>query len=393
MAHHSLTLYRRHTSTCAHRFKKDHRVHERDRKQCGCPIQAQGILGSGIKVRNASTGTNSFSEAHQIANLWEEWGSSEPPADVLRQRVRDAEASKATTVQDAVESFLTKKRNERKDADLTQSQQLLTLRLLPWCEAKGFKWIQELDSKGTIAEFRHSWKNENPTKNRKLAEGEAIPSIPLGASTSGRLLTSLREFLDHCVAHNWHSKNWAAKEHLKVVVKGEPKEPFTLEEEHALYEACQFITDGKGFKAKRTGQQNAKENLAMLKLMRHTGLRISDAVTIRRSELIVYEGRRALQKITKKNNKLVTVPVPSELTAMLDALPNKREDYLFLGGDGFGKLTTAITNWEGRISSVVAIAKERNPKLFTVPKSPNHGWRLPFSTRLLEKGMSVRNVA
>jgi len=52
------------------------------------------------------------SEAHKVAALWWQWGTIEPPADVVRQ-ISILEGQTATKVPDAVAEFLKKKRNEK----------------------------------------------------------------------------------------------------------------------------------------------------------------------------------------------------------------------------------------------------------------------------------------
>ena len=76
-------------------------------------------------------------------------------------------------------------------------------------------------------QFRRSWKNENPHRNRKLAKRET-GSVPLGRGTALRIIADLRMFLKHCVSREWLSENWASRDHgMAGDSRIEPKEPFS----------------------------------------------------------------------------------------------------------------------------------------------------------------------
>ena len=137
---------------------------------------------------------------------------------------------------------------------LRQFRQLLEKRLLPFANSKGIRYIQQMDNAEIWSEFRNSWKNLNPLRNRKPNPGEKIQARPLAPHTARRLVEQLREFIRLCISREWLSENWASSRHgLKVETSVEPKEPFSDEELQAIYAATELISDGHGFRLKRMG--------------------------------------------------------------------------------------------------------------------------------------------
>jgi hypothetical protein len=107
--------------------------------------------------------------------------------------------------------------------------------------------------------------------------------------TARRLVEQLREFIRLCISREWLSENWASSRHgMKVDTSVEPKEPFSDEELQAICSRTEFVSDGHGFRTKRMGQQNARELLVFVWVLRYTSLRISDAVMLERNQLVSF---------------------------------------------------------------------------------------------------------
>ena len=87
--------------------------------------------------------------------------------------------------------------------------------------------------------------------------------------------------------------------------------------------------------AERHGQPR---NLAILQLLRHTGLRVSELCNLRLDDLTISERRGSLLVRSGKGDKDRTVPLNNDVrravTAYLDARPLVDDDHLFVGQRG-----------------------------------------------------------
>ena len=113
-------------------------------------------------------------EAQQVARQWEEWGQLTQPAT--------AESNEFVTVQYAVESFLTSQGPRGRNVEprtFNTFAVLLNQRLLPYCAANGYMYMREFDNLDVTTKFTESWKNLQPTRNRKNATTPAEP-VALG---------------------------------------------------------------------------------------------------------------------------------------------------------------------------------------------------------------------
>jgi site-specific recombinase XerD len=95
---------------------------------------------------------------------------------------------------------------------------------------------------------------------------------PISAMTWTKELAILRNFFGFCVSRKWAYSN-PAREVKSPKVKPKPKEPYTEEEVTQILLACDQL--GRG-------SYERSRALAMVLLLRYTGLRISDVATLAR---------------------------------------------------------------------------------------------------------------
>jgi integrase len=197
----------------------------------------------------------------------------------------------------------------------------------------------------------------------------------LAPTTSAKELTILRLFLSFCLERKWITENPAKK--IKPPRNIKPKEvvPYEPNEIIRMLAAC----DGIG--------NSAYERLrarALLLLMRFTGLRVSDAITLRKDR--IKNGRIFLH--TKKTGGMVFLPVPKQLEEALAALPVPR---------GAGENPRCYF-WN-EVSSRRAVLNSADRMLRAVFKRSGvksahaHRFRHTLATEILAQGHGEQDVA
>lgn len=317
-----LAIYRRHTSPC--------RYTSRRFRNCKCPIWVQGSLGGEYLRR--SLDLRAWEAATDLVRSWESAGKLGQRRIVI------------PTITEAVEKFLidAKARN-LKESSLKKYRRLLEGELLSFCEAHNAVALERLTVE-FLRDFRDSLAHSPITQQKKLE--------------------SLRAFLAFCHASDWLSKNPAKAVKLPKVDRTQVK-PFSATEIKSLLKACdEFRGDGERMRA-------------MILLLRNSGLRIADAVSLTRDR--VKNGKLFLY--TSKTGTPVWCPLPPDTITALKAMPG--EKFFFWSGNG--KLKSALEDWR---RSLLALAKKAN-----VDDVHFHRFRHTFSVALLEEGVPVETVA
>jgi integrase len=196
----------------------------------------------------------------------------------------------------------------------------------------------------------------------------------LARTTSARELQVLRNFFGFCLERRWVAENWARK--IKTP-KAKPKEvvPYTPEEMADILAACDNIG--------RTSYERRRAR-AMILLMRHTGLRISDVATLAKSR--VNDGRIML--FTQKTGSHVLLPIPTAVQTALDALPVPRgagKDRGFFFWNCVGSQRTVIGRAERSLGAVF--------RKSGVHRAHSHRFRHTLATEILVKGGTEQDVA
>lgn len=112
------------------------------------------------------------------------------------------------------------------------------------------------------------------------------------------------------------------------------------------------------------------ETRAICLLLLYSGLRISDAILLKRSD--VQDG--CIRIWTEKTGKAVTLRLHRDCLAALEAIPGER--YLMQPGDSFGAAYQRV------LAKLKAIGEEIRP----------HRFRDTFACRLLSQGTDIRTV-
>ncbi|MGE0393083.1 MAG: tyrosine-type recombinase/integrase [Vicinamibacterales bacterium] len=317
-----LRLYRRHRKTCP-------QTSERYRR-CACPIYVEGTVG-GESIRK-SLDLTSWTAATNVIAKWNTAGKI--------GQVR----SEVPTIAEAIEKFLDDARARGlKDATLRSYTNTLRNRLLAICARKGIRELRDL-TVSDLRDVRSAW--------------------TLAASTQRMALEQIRAFMRFCEESEWIAKNPATR------VKGpkvEQKPTLPLEDADVekLLMAC------------KTYRGDGERLRALILLMRYSGLRISDAVSLRRDR--IQSDRLFLYQ--QKTGTPVNVPLPR---FVIDAvLAASGPEYVFWSGKG--KLGSALDDWARAFKSL--------SKLAGVESFHFHRLRDSFAVSLLEQGVDIEAVA
>jgi integrase len=254
-------------------------------------------------------------------------------SDVVTQFLADAKARHLTVATQAKLSVLLKKQ------------------LLDFCKDKGLERLSQLDPEALRA-FRSGWKDAPISALKKFER--------------------LRTFFKFCHKSGWIPTNPAgALDPPKV--KPNPTLPFTAEEMEKILWACDLFATRGRYRA-----LNRKRIRAMVLLLRYSGLRIADAVTLKRDRIT--NGKLFLY--TAKTGTPVHVPLPKLALDALEELDDFSDRFFW---NGFGKITSAVGVWERTFKRLFEIAG--------IKKGHAHRFRDTFAVELLLSGASLEHVS
>lgn len=374
----AIHLWRRHKRCSHHRAEYD-----REFRNCSCLIQAEGLLPGYSGYRCLSTGTRVMAEAERMVFYAEHYGSwdegqravlSGLPLGLPSERVHlspgqsstQSASSESKPVPEAIAKFLIElgnpKAKRRQPATVSKYRTLLK-RLETFCAERQIADINEITLED-LMDFRDSW--------------------PTGPRATANNINRLRSFYKFCLRFKWVEDNFPKKidcpegEDVQV-------QPWEPEEFDLIVRTAESIA---------LNQQQAATNeelVAFVSVMRHTGLRISDA-SLLTQDRVLPDGTVRLRMEKKKNKKgaasWVTTWLPPEVQERLRKLPLKQGKYFFCHGST--KVETAADLWRRRINAVL---REAGLKTDQDKGDSSHRFRHTFAVELLKDGESMENVS
>lgn len=111
--------------------------------------------------------------------------------------------------------------------------------------------------------------------------------------------------------------------------------------------------------------------------MRYSGLRIGDAIQLRRDQI----QRQSLLLYTQKTGQPVYIPLPDFVVVALQNVENGSEFFFWSGK----KIRSAVSNWSRYLASIFETAK--------VKDAHSHRFRDTFATELLLAGVPIEDVS
>jgi integrase len=326
-----LRIYRRHRTHCP-------QTSERYRR-CSCPIYVEGSLG-GESVRKALDQT-SWEAASELIASWTASGK----IGVVRADI--------PSISEAVEKFFADATaRQLQPATISKQKNLLEKRLLPWCEHKGFRHLQQLDV-DALRQFRTTW-----------------PDGPLSAYKN---LERFRSFLSFCQQAGWIEKNHArALKPPKLPDKSTKVKVFTEDQITKILDACDEYPEWNSY-----GHDNRARVRALVLTLRYSGMRIGDCVGLQKSHL---KGEKLFLN-TQKSGSKIFVPLPKVAVQALEKIENG-SPYFFWTGNGVRR--SAVADWQRALRRLFDIADVTgNPHMF----------RHTFATDLLSRGIPIEDVS
>ena len=334
----TLTLYRRHKKTCPN-FSK---VRREVQRKCNCKFWADGVL-AGREVR-VSLGTRDSKKANEKVHEWE-----------AKDRV--IERGTAVTLADAWTSLLADLEARKLSNQTVRKYKLLQRQMKAYGEERGLKMLAQFDL-DVLSKFRATWKD--------------------GPRTAGKKLERLRAFFRFAHDRQWVESNPATRIKLpKVSIR--PTMPLSGDEMLRILTAC----DGLQISTPIEGKLNAHRLKTLVVLMRYTGMRVSDAVTLTTDRL---DGKR-LFLYTQKTGVPVYTVLPDSVLDALEATPRITDTRYFWSGRG--KRESVTCHWQMRLKKVFDLAKVSKGEGNAI----SHRFRDTFAVELLLAGVPIERVS
>jgi integrase/recombinase XerD len=373
--------------------------------KCGCPVVIRGTLsGKHITLSTAKylppEKARDLEAGRNLAILWERSGEAvrpevyapipatkpdvEPPCPTVEMAVaaymadaRDRGNSEATLSKKATvfeRTLITdpKNRNGSKTPAHTAS-------LLWYCRDKGMRFVSEL-TLPVLGDWRSTWKVNSLVRAKRQG-------LVIG-------------FVWFCERRGWYPRNYAAEITTglgRIEVKPTQTGYFKPNEYKAVLDATYLYSDRPTVDKHNGSVLGGDRIRALTELMRWTGLRIRDAVTLERSRLS-YDPDNDMWNIVvyqKKTGEPVYCPIPPHVKDLLLDVPasqkgNANERYFFWTGNGNPK--TVVSNWQRSYGKLFKLAALKGAD-GTSKRCHPHMLRDTFAVEALLSGMRLEDVS
>ena len=246
------------------------------------------------------------------------------------------------TVREACDEYLREVAARNVAQATRENYQSLFRKLQAFAAAAGIDRIDSLDRKA-IRTWREQW--------------------TWAHSTQRRVLEQLRAFFGFALRERWIRES-PLEGMRKPKVDARPTMPLSRDEMRALLAAA----------------APAPREQALLLLLRYSGLAIRDATTLRRDALEP-SGELVLRR--SKSGELVTVALPDQVAAALEAAGQPRGQHFFWTGQS--QRATAAKYWRARLARIAVVA--------AVEDFRPHRLRDTFAVELLLAGVAIQDVS
>lgn len=251
-----------------------------------------------------------------------------------------------------------------------------TISLLGYCRDKGIRFISELTLQ-VLSEWRATWRVNSLVRAKRQV-------LVIG-------------FIWFCERRGWFPRNYAGEITTglgRIEVRPTQTGYFKPDEYKALIDATYAYSDRPSVDSHNSSTLGGQRIRALTELMRWTGLRIRDAVTLERDRLS-YDADNQMWNVMvyqKKTGDPVYCPIPPHVAELLRGVPasqkgNANERHFFWTGAGLPK--TITSNWQRSYGKLFKLANLRESD--GLPKRCHpHVLRDTFAVESLLSGMRAR---
>ena len=376
-----LSVFTRHSTTC--RFSRD-----RACRRCNCPKWVGGQV-NGYYFRQSAK-TRQWAEAEEVRVKLEEalikgqppFGlamadglaprpiptPANPPPSASRTEVPEPRVPKPrprVTVAQAVEAYLADAVSRSVETStLKKLETIFRKQFLVWTRVEGIEYLDELEL-DTLLNFRNTWEDGPLAKQKKQ-------SRVIG-------------FFWACVRRRYLTENPAIGLG-KIKVVQIPTDYFPPDEFERIIAATYIRRGDRGGGDVKANQTRLR---TMTLLMRWSGLRIRDAVTLERHRL----NGDSLLLYQAKTGTPVYVPLPPHVVEALESIPpgpKPNPRYFFWSGNGEPK--SAVADWQRSYRRLFKSADIRTADGERKRCHP-HMFRDTFAVEMLLAGVPIDQVS
>ena len=311
----------------------------------------EGVANSGKYLRQ-SLKTKSWERAQAVSRAMEVL--DEPPP---------TEKELSVTIAYAVMEYLADGRaRELAPATLYKLDITFRKQFLAWCTGEGYKLLREVDLKA-LRTYRNTWRDGALAKKKKQER--------------------ITGFFWFCIRAGWITENPTANLG-RISATQAPTDYFPREEFNKIVDATYVYQDRA-----QVGEANSARLRTLTLLMRWSGLRIRDAVTLERTRLI----NDNLLLYQAKTGTPVYVPLPHQVAEALKNVPEGPKPnprFFFWSGNGDPK--SAVADWQRSFRRLFELAGLEKPDGSRKRCFP-HMFRDTFAVEMLLAGVPIDQVS
>lgn len=327
---------------------------------------SSGLLSLPLSTATLQPGTQAAAEipsSHPAASGQPEWAA---PAFPSPEILPLAKQKARVTVEKAVSAYMTDARSRQLKSDtISKLERIFVKQLLPWCKTEGIEHLDQLDLDALLT-FRSTWTE--------------------GALVRSKKQERVKGFFWACFRRNYISQV-PALGLSKIKTSQVPTDYFPQNEFDRILAAIDRYGDPRGGFLDIEDTRTRLRTLTLL--MRWSGLRIRDAITLERHRL---EGD-SLLLYQAKTGQPVYVPLPPYVVKALKSIPDgpvPNPRYFFWSGNGLPK--SAVANWQRSYRRLFQLADIRKPDGKRKRCHP-HMFRDTFAVEMLLAGVPIDQVS